>query len=665
MKVMVEQSSGEGKVSLLSSFFVLLLSLLFVVPSTLDIVIQPLLYDGSIVAMGRYSMTQDALETIQEDEQISVVAMGSSMMFKAFNGSCFDTLDSHNDVRYYNLAIPSSRPYNDMLHIPRLIRANPDLVMLEVGVNLLVDPSPSSDEYLEFRYKMDTMEQSDLDVGGWHQLIEDRYGEWLATNQLEREQFKQEWFPDASEELLRRALLDESGVYPYSTYAQVPEVGTNEWVNFLQEPEWPPVRFDLMTPEVSQKYNETDMKLSAQYYKPQSGGTLSHSALRYMVEELTSADIKVVLTTLPHHPLTYQYLAPEQWNPLNDTLSPYVGMKDVEIIDNTWAQGWEHAHFDDRNHLDKDGREEFCRRSSPIISGLLGNNNGGESAILLDSDQDGFHDNIDDFPYDFYERNDLDGDGVGDNSDAFPADLMEQFDSDTDGVGDNADLWPNDPRYSLDSDLDGVPDQIDLCESPPILRDQKEFQNYQITAQGCYNVLPEEGIYLLSGGFCDSFVCSVDGIKPKLDYTILTIKYTSNSQMWVDYNDNSLSESWEINNDDMFAWFDFEIHLDLEWLEQNAPTYPNLTSQYSKQYMFNYIDNSTGSELAHLVQMASCVDLNLTDQLIGPIQLLSSIALLDLSGNLTDHDPFGIIEAPNQTWTKISTVSQASTQVCQ
>ena len=81
--------------------------------------------------------------------------------------------------------------------------------------------------------------------------------------------------------------------------------------------------------------------------------------------------------------------------------------------------------------------------------------------------------------------------------------------------------------------------------------------------------------------------------------------------------------------------------------------------------MFNYVDNSTGSELAHLVQMASCVDLNLTDQLIGPIQLLSGIALLDLSGNLTDHDPFGIIEAPNQTWTKISTVSQASTQVCQ
>mgnify|MGYP001394162575 FL=1 len=239
---MLDSSSQEEKVGLLSSFFVLFLSVLFIVPSTLDIVIQPLLYDGSIVAMGRYSMTQDALETIEEDEQISVVAMGSSMMFKAFNGSCFDALDSRSDVRYYNLAIPSSRPYNDMLHIPRLIRANPDIVMLEVGVNLLVDPSSSSDEYLEFRYKMDTMEQSDLDVGEWYDIIEAKYGKWLATNQFEREQFKQEWFPEASEELLRRLILNESGVYPFSTYPQVPEVGTNEWIKFLQEPEWPPVR---------------------------------------------------------------------------------------------------------------------------------------------------------------------------------------------------------------------------------------------------------------------------------------------------------------------------------------------------------------------------------------------------------------------------------------
>ncbi len=660
---MLDSSSQEEKVSLLSSFFVLFLSVLFIVPSTLDIVIQPLLYDGSIVAMGRYSMTQDALETIEEDEQISVVAMGSSMMFKAFNGSCFDALDSRSDVRYYNLAIPSSRPYNDMLHIPRLIRANPDIVMLEVGVNLLVDPSSSSDEYLEFRYKMDTMEQSDLDVGEWYEIIEAKYGKWLATNQFEREQFKQEWFPEASEELLRRLILNESGVYPFSTYPQVPEVGTNEWVKFLQEPEWPPVRFDRMTPEESQQYNETDMKLSAQYYKPQSSETISHKALHYMVKELTNADIKVILMTLPHHPLTFQYLNPGQWDPLNDTLSPFIGMKDVEIIDNTWAQGWVHDHFDDRNHLDKDGREEFCQRNSANILRMLDFGNVG-SGSLVDSDQDGIADLFDTFPNDYYEFIDSDGDGIGDNSDVFPNDSFEQYDSDSDGVGDNADFWPTDVRFSLDSDSDGVPDEIDVCDSPPITQDQKDFQNYDITERGCYSVIPEEGVYILSGGFCDSFVCSIEGVKPKLDYTILTVKYTTSSPMWVDYNDNNIAESWEKNNDDMFAWFNFDIYLDEEWVQQNSENFPNLTKNISKQYMFNYIENSTGEVLAHLVQMAPCVDLDMGDGLNGPIQLLQEIALIDLSGDISKNDPFQIVDSYNNTWNKIGTLKQSPVQVC-
>ena len=361
----------DGDVNLLSSILVLFLTLIFITPISLDLVIQPLLYDGSIVSMGRYSMTSDALDTIGDDDQHSVVAMGSSMMFKGFNGSCFDDLDSRNDARYYNLAIPNSRPYNDMLHIPHLIRAQPNIVILEVGVSVLVSPTASSDEYLEFRYKMDTMQQSDQDIGDWYSLLESDYDSWMATNFFERQQFKQEWFPDASEELLNRIVLNESGVYPFGTYAQVPKPDSAEWISFLQEPEWPPVRFDSMSEEVSQKYNDTDMPLSAQYYKPQASGTLSHMALDYMVEELTKVGIRVILATLPHHPLVYQYLDEGQWDPLNDTLGKYRGIDNLEVVDNTWALGWNHEHFDDRNHLDADGRIEFCQRLSPVISNLL------------------------------------------------------------------------------------------------------------------------------------------------------------------------------------------------------------------------------------------------------------------------------------------------------
>jgi hypothetical protein len=234
-------------------------------------------------------------------------------------------------------------------------------------------------------------------------------------------------------------------------------------------------------------------------------------------------------------------------------------MNKVTIIENTWSQGWTHEHFDDRNHLDKDGRYEFCQRSVPIVSELLNSN-----SIGLEYDSD------------------LDQDGYADNIDAFPNDFSEQKDSDGDGVGDNSDFWPNDSNYTLDSDGDGIPNEIDLCESPIIVIDQNNFTDYQITENGCYNLLPEEGVYILPGGLCNSKLCTIDGFKPKLDYTILTVKYTTEVQMWVDYNDNNESESWERNYDDMFAWFDFEFSIDEDWLIENMDNNTNVISKYSK-----------------------------------------------------------------------------------
>ena len=102
-------------------------------------------------------------------------------------------------------------------------------------------------------------------------------------------------------------------------------------------------------------------------------------------------------------------------------------------------------------------------------------------------------------------------------------------------------------------------------------------------------------------------MCTIEGIKPKLDFTVLTVKYTSDSTMWVDYNENNESESWEINHDDMFAWFSFEFNLDNEWIEEN---YPNMPKQKSVNYMFNYIANSSGENLAKLNLIDECYDYN-------------------------------------------------------
>ena len=133
--------------------------------------------DGSMLTGTRYTITKDALITIAEDDSQSVIGMGSSQMFKALDGNCI-TNELTNNVSVYNIAQPSSRPYTDMLHIPRIVDADPDIVLIEVAPNILINTSKSSEEYVELRFKLDTMNQDSTDIGGWVDIIDPDHMEW-------------------------------------------------------------------------------------------------------------------------------------------------------------------------------------------------------------------------------------------------------------------------------------------------------------------------------------------------------------------------------------------------------------------------------------------------------------------------------------------------------
>ncbi len=79
----------------------------------------------------------------------------------------------------------------------------------------------------------------------------------------------------------------------------------------------------------------------------------------------------------------------------------------------------------------------------------------------LDSDLDGVGNNADAFPFDPTETADTDGDGIGDNADRFPLDPNETADTDGDGVGDNSDVFPDDPDEAYDTDDDGIGNNAD------------------------------------------------------------------------------------------------------------------------------------------------------------------------------------------------------------
>ena len=80
------------------------------------------------------------------------------------------------------------------------------------------------------------------------------------------------------------------------------------------------------------------------------------------------------------------------------------------------------------------------------------NNNGGEQDS--DSDNDGYPDNMDDFPYDKDEWKDSDDDSIGDNADKFPNDSCASDDMDDDGKPDSIKENCN-TSLTEDDDIDG------------------------------------------------------------------------------------------------------------------------------------------------------------------------------------------------------------------
>lgn len=87
---------------------------------------------------------------------------------------------------------------------------------------------------------------------------------------------------------------------------------------------------------------------------------------------------------------------------------------------------------------------------------------------ILDSDGDGYNDDVDIFPSDVNEWLDTDSDGTGNNAD---------MDDDGDGVNDTQDAFPLDSSESLDTDGDGTGNNKDYDDDNDGISDTKEIEN--------------------------------------------------------------------------------------------------------------------------------------------------------------------------------------------
>jgi hypothetical protein len=358
--------------SLISSLFVCAVVLITISPVFTQAVVQPLVTEQRLVSFGRYAFASQAIDSIAEDESLSVVGIGSSMMYKAFDGECMETLSDVENSNFYNLGVPASRPYTDMMQIPRLSNSGVDVVLVEVGANLLFKMSDGPHEYLQLRFTVQSMIQENSDLGPWTEIVLPYHQKWVYSNEYERTVARQKWFVESNEILLERffGLEEEEDI----EFRFLPDPDTPEWMDYLKRPGWPASVIDnewkrKMTMD---KYNETVL-MTRSNFEPLHNGTRNHAALDYIISELIEADIEVVLVGMPHHPHKYPYLDPGQWDGYNHTIENLVETYDVDVVDFTWLEkeGWAHEHFSDGNHLDDDGRKEFCERMTPLLDSLL------------------------------------------------------------------------------------------------------------------------------------------------------------------------------------------------------------------------------------------------------------------------------------------------------
>ena len=322
----------------------------------------------------RYGFVYEAIDHIDNDYKLSVVGIGSSMMEQAFDGNCMAN-NTSNDIAFYNLGMAASRSYTDMMMIPRLASSTVDVVMIEVGVNLLFQMDfekdqqrENPDHYVEMRLRIGTMMQEEQDKGDWIDIVLPEHRKWLDLNAIQRAEDLQDYTRVGIENHLRSSV---SNVYDIGlTPNKIPSPDSDEYDDYLQTPRSPtaPSKIDSMTKEELDQYNES--LESGSSYRPLANGTANHEALFYEVETLIAAGKQVVIVTLPHYKEVYKHLDDGQWDGFNETLQD-LGQYDVSFLNYTFDTSWQYYHFGDRNHLDSDGRKEFCKRVAPEIEQLL------------------------------------------------------------------------------------------------------------------------------------------------------------------------------------------------------------------------------------------------------------------------------------------------------
>ena len=368
--------SNKGVGGLAASIFALFCTMMFLQTSFIPNIVSDSLASTDTIRSVSYSKTFPALNTLEDLDGQKVIAIGSSIIQYSVDGKCIsNTIDTPN-TSVFNLGVAGANPYTEILQIPAIIRADPEIVMIDLGPNGLWDffESESLDEYIRFRFTINSIAMGNEDIGEWKDLIRDRDKEWIAFNDIERIQLTQSYSRITTEKILIKE-FDEyfEGYFEQIKYKQyAPEPDSEGWIDYLMTPKFLAPKYENFNDSEAQILIDDKMKSKKKQgvYNPQFDGTLNHEAYEYMIQELTDSGIHVLLIATPHHPMVYPHLDEGQLDGFNATMDRYEAEYGATPLNMYW-ETWDNSMFRDRNHLGQNGREYFCERVSPVIDEIL------------------------------------------------------------------------------------------------------------------------------------------------------------------------------------------------------------------------------------------------------------------------------------------------------
>ena len=373
---------GELKSSqLLLSCMIAFVTVLLASPSLSTAIIKPRLYDGSINELGRYSMTFDAYEYIEEHSDSAIIAIGSSKMRDAFDGQLLGQLDdSHHE--FYNLAIAGDRPYVRMLEVSAILELKPEMIILEIGPNTFSSLATPVPESVHSRMAhLISLGSVDLDTFP-NSVLNSTDKEMLPNSRSEQLNLLASYVPIAIEDTIEIELF--SGEHPYPCSGSlanvrcVPLPNNSTYDEYLKYPTQFRNALEVIKAGKSSRWTieefygpALDVYINGSYHNPEGVHNKNQMSFEYMIDQFTGAGIEVVLVGLPYNPVLLNRLSIGQWDYYNTSIEIYTNMPYVTVYDMMWDNDWEDFHFNDYTHMSREGELLFATKLIQQLSPLL------------------------------------------------------------------------------------------------------------------------------------------------------------------------------------------------------------------------------------------------------------------------------------------------------